>query len=97
MAYEKREGSGSLFKNDRKEQLNHPDYKGDILINGQEYWLSAWIKEGKSGKFMSIAAKPKESRQEAPKKKAPLPGNFQDMDDSIPFDNPYRGVRCLVV
>jgi hypothetical protein len=91
MAYEKREGSGSLFKNDRKEQPNHPDYKGDILIDGQEYWLSAWIKEGAKGKFMSIAAKPKDARQEQPRtqtrqqSKAPLPGNVQDMDDDIPF------------
>lgn len=46
MAYEQREGSGSLFKNDRKEQPNHPDYKGSALIGGVEYWVSAWIKEG---------------------------------------------------
>jgi hypothetical protein len=97
MAYEKREGSGSLFKNDRKEQPNHPDYKGDILIDGQEYWLSAWIKEGKSGKFMSLAAKPKEARQEQAATKPKLPGNIQDMDDSIPFANPYKGIKSYVI
>lgn len=86
MAYEKREGSGTLFKNDRKETDNHPDYKGDILIGGQEYWLSAWIKQGQKGKFMSIAAKPKDQRQLQPQKAAPkLPGNIQDMDDDLPF------------
>ena len=86
MAYEKREGSGALFKNDRKEKDTHPDYKGDILINGQEYWLSAWIKDGVRGKFMSISCQPKEQRQEP----APQQGGSGlppggDLDDEIPF------------
>lgn len=54
--------SGALFKNDRKEQPNHPDYKGSAEIDGVDYWLSAWIKEGKSGKFMSLSFKPKEEQ-----------------------------------
>ena len=54
---------GALFKNDRKETANHPDYNGSINVGGVEYWLSAWIKEGKKGKFMSISIKPKEAQQ----------------------------------
>lgn len=46
---------GVLFKNDRKETDNHPDYTGRIDIDGKEYFLSAWIKEGKKGKFMSLS------------------------------------------
>lgn len=54
--------SGILFKNDRKQNDRHPDYKGSITVNGVEYWLSAWIKSGKKGKFMSLAVQEKQDR-----------------------------------
>jgi hypothetical protein len=50
---------GVLFKNDRKETDRHPEYKGSINVDGQEFWLSAWVKDGKSGKFMSLSITPK--------------------------------------
>ena len=55
MAYEMKEGSGSLFKNDRKTTETHPDYTGSIMVNGKEHWFSAWVKEGKKGKFFSVS------------------------------------------
>jgi hypothetical protein len=57
-----RDNSGVLFKNDKKETEKHPDYKGNIMVDGNEYWLSAWIKEGKTGKFMGLALSPKEAQ-----------------------------------
>lgn len=51
---------GVLFKNTRKTTDKHPDYNGSATIDGEDYWLSAWIKEGKSGKFMSLAFKVKD-------------------------------------
>ena len=37
---EKRDNSGVLFKNDKKEEPKHPDYKGNITVGGKDYWLS---------------------------------------------------------
>lgn len=85
MAYEPKDNSGSLFKNDRKEQPNHPDYKGSIMVNGVEYWLSAWIKTTKDDlRWLSIAVQKKDTR---PKARPPRQerGGFDDMQDDAPF------------
>ena len=79
-----RDNSGVLFKNDKKETGNQPDYKGNITVDGQSYWLSAWIKEGKSGKFMGLAVSPKEEANTSSPKKKPSSG-FDDMDNDLPF------------
>jgi hypothetical protein len=80
---------GALFKNDRKETENHPDYTGQINVGGVDYWLSAWIKEGRSGKFMSLSIKPKEeARKPAQGRQAPpARGQRRDDDDDgwVPF------------
>lgn len=51
---------GALFKNDQKKQDNHPDYSGSINVDGRDYYLSAWVKDGKNGKFFSMSVKPKD-------------------------------------
>ena len=85
MAYTPKKGSGSLFKNTRKTSDNHPDYTGTIMVNGKEHWLSAWVKEGKNGKFFSVSIG-----------KEKLPIGFKEsgsdelpkssfIDDNVPF------------
>jgi len=79
--------SGVLFKNLDKDKDSQPDYKGSINVDGREMWLSAWIKTGQKGKFMSPSVKPKEGQKAPAKaaKPAPAGSGFDDMDDDIPF------------
>jgi hypothetical protein len=80
MAYDNT-NRGTLGKNQRREKDTHPEYTGQIDVNGVGYWLSAWVKEGQNGKFFSLAIKPKEEAAAKPSKAAPA----DDMDDDIPF------------
>jgi hypothetical protein len=52
MAYEEKEGFGSMFENSYKEAgSNQPDLKGKIMIDGKIIKLSGWKKEyGTEGK-----------------------------------------------
>ncbi len=63
MPYEQRDNSGTLFVNDKKTdpKSSLPDRKGDGVINGQKVWISAWVKQGKSGEFLSLSFTPKEA------------------------------------
>lgn len=89
MAYEARPGQFSLFKNDKKTTDKHPDYKGDGLdVEGNPIWVSAWLKSGKNGKFLSCSmqAKEKQAPKPAPRPSAKHQEVFGDMDDS---DGPF--------
>jgi hypothetical protein len=72
----------SLFKNDRKEKDTQPDYTGTLNVDGTEYYLDAWLKEGRKGKFFSGKIKQKGAGAERtkPAEKAPA---FEE--DDLPF------------
>ena len=77
--YEQKDNSGSLFPNERKETDKHPDRTGTALIDGKEYWVSGWIKDGKKGKWLSLAFKPKDAARTSDRAKQ------EPLDDAIEF------------
>jgi len=58
-------------------------YKGSLNVEGVDFWISAWLKEGKDGtKFMSLSVKAKDQKEaKAPTKRSPR----QDFDEDAPF------------
>ena len=82
MAYEQRDNSGSIFKNDKREKDSHPHATGSAMIGGVEYYVSAWTKDGKNGKWQSLAFK----RKDAPKMMdgAPARSLMQEADEMDP-------------
>jgi hypothetical protein len=99
MAYDNN-NTGMLAKNERmREGKKDPEYTGFVTVDGQEYWLKAWLREGKEGsrmegkKFFSLALDPKEAQAPAPRAARPAAParparpapQHDDMDDDLPF------------
>lgn len=90
MAFEKRDLSGALFQNRDRKSDNHPNMQGYVMVEGKEYWLSGWTKDGEKGRWISLAMKPKEEqpqqkRQERTSYDEPRRSVADDLDDEIPF------------
>lgn len=80
MAYKQKENTGSLFKNDKKENEKHPDYKGVANINGEEKQIAAWIKKSEKGlSFMSLSFSEPYNKTTSSKQKS------NDDESDIPF------------
>ena len=81
--YEQKDNSGTLFKNEKREKDTHPHATGSALIDGVAYWVSAWTKEGKNGKFQSLAFRRKEEKATDGRVKH-NPGKLEE-DEDVPF------------
>jgi hypothetical protein len=51
-----------LFINDKGENDRAPDRSGSLNVDGVEYFIDGWIKQGKSGPFLSGKIKRKEKQ-----------------------------------
>lgn len=74
---------GVLFKNYRKDKSSHPDYTGNINVDGEEKQIAAWIKEDKKGnKYMSLSVSEPYQKDKQNNK---APEKTESFDDDIPF------------
>ena len=68
-----------IFKNNKREKETHPEYRGTVNVDGKEYEISLWVKEGKAGKFFSGAIKEPYKKME----------NFSDKVNKEEKDLPF--------
>ena len=58
--------SGIMYRNENRKTDKHPEFTGSINVNGEDFWLSGWVNEGKPGgkfegkRYFSIKLNPKE-------------------------------------
>ena len=85
--------SGIITRNERRTTDKHPEYTGSLNVEGVEYWVSAWVNEGRAGgklegkKYFSIKLTRKDSRgggNGGGGGSRPKPDVY-DFSDDIPF------------
>ena len=80
MAFEYKDGQGSLFVNDKGDNPARPDRTGRVMIAGKMYKISGWIKESTNGgkPWLSLSVQEEQAAAPAP---APVP----KPQDDVPF------------
>lgn len=80
--------SGILARNENRKTDKHPEFSGSLNVEGVDYWVSAWVNEGKPGgkmegkKYFSIKINRKEQQGGTTSRPHPITdGPFDD----IPF------------
>lgn len=90
---------GALFSNkeykESRGKENAPDYTGSINANGEEFYISAWVRKANNKSFLSLSLTPKDAnRKNAPNEAAvnkrvqaqePPKDMDIDEDDDLPF------------
>ena len=83
--FQQKDGTGVLFKNERKTKDGQPDYQGSLTVNGKQVQLGGWLNTAKSGKkYMSLSVSDYVRKDRAENAVTQTGGN-DDPDDSLPF------------
>ena len=65
MGFETKDNTGSLFRNDKREKDTQPNATGRALIDGKEWFVSAYTNTTKAGdKYQKLLFKPVEAKRE---------------------------------
>lgn len=60
------ENTGLMFRNELEAGSKRPDMSGNINVNGEQFQIALWEKEGENGYFYSVKISP--PYEEKPKK-----------------------------
>ena len=90
--YQKKDGDISVFTN-QSDNANAPSWKGSLLLNGVEYQVALWRKQGAKGEFLAgnVQVKQQPSPNSAdyyagkPKAESHNNLNIQDNGSDLPF------------
>jgi hypothetical protein len=77
----KYDNSGIIAKNARKEKETHPDITGQATIEGVEFWVNGWQKQGPKGMLYSLSFRRKEAKEEPKSERI----TDDPAEDEIPF------------
>lgn len=64
---------GAIWKNEDKESDTHPDFKGQLNVEGVEYWVSAWKRKpdaNPKAPALSFSVNPQNTAASPPRKPA---------------------------
>lgn len=90
MAYDNT-NSGMMARNENRKTDKHPEFSGSLNVEGTDYWVSAWVNEGKPGgkmegkKYFSIKINRKESPATGVQRMERPSYNSGIEHDDIPF------------
>lgn len=90
--YQNKENQGAIFKNTKKQNEKHPDYRGTVNVEGKEFEIALWLKESQKGtKYFSVALSEPYQKPEGSTNRpvasapAPAPAPIDTTDDDLPF------------
>jgi uncharacterized protein (DUF736 family) len=84
MAYERKEGQGSIFGNKDKKSDSHPDFTGEALWRGEVIRIALWKKRDKNDKTW-LSVKISEPYKKAESQEQARPAARPAIDDDLPF------------
>ena len=81
---------GTMHINQYKKKDNHPDYRGQLNVNGHVYDISGWVNTDKNqNKYLNVSidepyVKPEQQLQEAPQQAETKPPLIRQPDPQAP-------------
>lgn len=86
-----KDNEGAIWKNEKRTTDRHPHFTGNAVINGVEYWVSAWKRDEDAkpnAPALKFSLRPKEQRTDSERSQdAQRPAGGDDFSDDVPFSN----------